>query len=116
MAEAPAESEPIQAAAPTDSGPIYNVGGEVLKPERISGDYPDLTSLMRLHRIRNVTIFQVVITKEGRVRDVRFLKLGAPELAQPIREAVEDWRFKPATLDGEPVAVYHNLTLNIRLQ
>lgn len=99
-----------------DSEPIYHVGGEVLKPEKISGDDPDLVPLMQAHRIRGVTIFQLVITTEGRVRDVRFLKLGASELEQPIREAVETWRFEPATLRGQPVAVYYNMTIHIRLQ
>jgi len=30
-------------------------------------------------------------------------------------EAVRKWRFAPATLDGEPVEVYYNLTLDFRL-
>jgi len=26
------------------------------------------------------------------------------------------WKFEPATLNGEPVDVYYNLTVNFRLQ
>ncbi len=106
----------LPATAAADSEPIYNVGGEVVKPKKISGRNPDLRSLMRAHRHQGVAIFQAIITKEGRVRDVRILKVGDPELVQPMREALETWRFKPATLHGEPVAVYYNLTLHIRLQ
>ena len=99
-----------------ESEPVYHVDGDIVKPERISGGYLDVITLGNTLRVRGVTIFQAVITKEGRVRDLRFLKLGAPELAEPIRDAVKSWRFKPATLHGEPVAVYYNMTLHIRLQ
>jgi len=29
---------------------------------------------------------------------------------------VQQWKFKPATLNGKPVAVYYNLTVNFQLQ
>jgi TonB family protein len=31
-------------------------------------------------------------------------------------DAVKKWKFKPATLNGKPVAVIYNLTVNFRLQ
>jgi protein TonB len=31
-------------------------------------------------------------------------------------EAVKKWKFKPATLNGKPVDVYYNLTVNFTLQ
>jgi outer membrane biosynthesis protein TonB len=30
-------------------------------------------------------------------------------------DAVCDWRFKPATLDGRPVKVYYTLTVNFEI-
>ena len=30
-------------------------------------------------------------------------------------ENLKNWRFEPARLDGRPVAVYYNLTLNFTL-
>jgi outer membrane biosynthesis protein TonB len=36
-------------------------------------------------------------------------------LSEKAVEAVRKWRFEPATLNGEPVAVYYNFTLNFRL-
>jgi protein TonB len=37
-------------------------------------------------------------------------------LDQAAVEAVRTWRFRPATLNGRPVDVYYNLTVNFRLQ
>jgi hypothetical protein len=31
-------------------------------------------------------------------------------------EAVGRWRFRPGALNGAPVAVYYNLTVNFRIQ
>jgi periplasmic protein TonB len=31
-------------------------------------------------------------------------------------EAVRKWKFKPGTLNGQPVPVIYNLTVNFRLQ
>lgn len=30
-----------------------------------------------------------------------------------VLKAASRWRFRPATVDGEPVEVYYNLTLNM---
>jgi outer membrane biosynthesis protein TonB len=37
-------------------------------------------------------------------------------LADQAVEAVKQWKFKPATLNGEPVDVLFNLTVNFTLQ
>jgi protein TonB len=37
-------------------------------------------------------------------------------LDQAAAEAIKSWKFKPATLNGKPVAVYYNLTVNFTLQ
>ena len=31
-------------------------------------------------------------------------------------DAMKQWKFKPATLNGKPVTVYYNLTVNFKLQ
>ena len=41
------------------------------------------------------------------------LPMGLSEAAE---EAVKRWKFKPATLNGKPVSVYFNLTVNFQLQ
>ena len=43
-------------------------------------------------------------------------RLGFPPLDQAAVDAVKRWKFKPATLNGKPVDVYYNLTVNFRLQ
>ncbi|MCP4660446.1 MAG: energy transducer TonB [bacterium] len=61
-------------------------------------------------------IVQVVIDAEGNVTDVKVLKGLPMGLDEKAVEAFWKWRFEPATLNGKPVAVYYNLTMNFRLQ
>jgi TonB family protein len=37
-------------------------------------------------------------------------------LGDQALDAVRKWKFKPGTLNGQPVPVYYNLTVNFRLQ
>jgi len=43
---------------------------------------------------------------------IKGLPLGLSESAV---EAVKQWKFKPGTLNGEPVEVIFNLTVNFKL-
>ena len=58
----------------------------------------------------NVTL-EVVVRTDGRVGAVRVID-GLPDgISEAAVEAVKRWQFRPATRDGEVVAVYHRLTL-----
>ena len=55
-----------------------------------------------------------MIGKDGSVKDATVLK-GLPEgLSEAAMNAVRQWRFRPGTLNGEPVDVIFNLTVNFR--
>ena len=61
-------------------------------------------------------IVQAIINKEGTVENVKVLKGLPMGLDQSAIDAIKRWRFKPATLNGKPVTVYYNLTVNFTLQ
>ncbi|MEM1245416.1 MAG: energy transducer TonB [Acidobacteriota bacterium] len=105
--EAPPEPEP--------TGPIY-VTGDVQKPEKISSVPPQYTEIARKARIQGVVILQSIIDEQGNVTDVSVLKGLPMGLSEAATEAVKQWKYKPATLNGKPVAVYFNLTVNFQLQ
>lgn len=59
---------------------------------------------------------QATVDANGEIVDVRVLKGLKMGLTEAAVEAIKRWRFKPATLDGSPVAVYCNVTMNFHLQ
>jgi TonB family protein len=64
-------------------------------------------------REEGTLIVQVVIERDGSVTRPRVLQaLPAPMLTLVALEGVREWEFEPATLNGEPVSVYYNLSVN----
>jgi len=96
-------------------GPIM-VGGDVKAPRRLYDPRPGYTEMARKARIQGIVIVQATIDERGNVTDARILKGLPMGLDQKALEAVRKWKFEPATLDGEPVPVYYNLTINFTLQ
>ncbi len=110
--------------------PVTEVAGlEVGSEETLKGeDSPPRTDLEPPKKIRaprpkypfaklkacadGPIIIRVVLDKEGFPRDPRLLSVQDPILGFAALEAFRNWRFRPARLDGEPVPVYYNLTVN----
>lgn len=95
------------------SGPIrMNArvkGPEIIPSTRVEPRYPEPARRVRL---QGAVILEAVIDERGNVTSVRVVKGMAMGLEQAAIEAVSRWKFQPATLDGRPVAVYFNLTVN----
>ena len=71
---------------------------------------------LRLARrsVEGTVIVEAIIEKDGSVSHGRILQDQPLGLGLSALEAVCDWRFKPATLKGEPVKVYYVLTVNFK--
>ncbi len=97
-------------------GDVLQVGGGVTAPEKIFAPQPRYSEDARKGRVQGVVILQAIVDAMGNVSEVQVLK-GLPlGLTESAIETVKGWRYKPATLDGKPVAVYLNLLINFSLQ
>ena len=95
---------------------VKTVDGEVTAPRAIQKAPPKYTEEARKERIQGVVVLRLVIDETGAVSDVEVLK-GLPlGLTETAIAAVEQWRFEPATYQGEPVSVLYNITINFRLE
>ena len=92
------------------------VKGDVQHPRKIEAAPPLYTEVARKERLQGIVILQALINEQGMVEDVEVIK-GLPlGLTETAMEALRKWTFEPATLNGEPVAVFYNLTFNFRLE
>ena len=94
---------------------LLGVGGDVKAPVVINRIEPIYPEEARKARITGIVIVRAVISRDGVVKDVQVLKPLPFGLDQAAVDAVKQWTFKPATLEGKPVDVYFNLTINFKL-
>ncbi|MBZ5666558.1 MAG: TonB family protein [Acidobacteriia bacterium] len=82
--------------------------GLVIK--RVQPKYPQ--AALAVHAQGAVQI-EATITKEGIVTNLKVLS-GDPVLARAALEAVRQWRYKPYYLDGDPVEIQTQITINFK--
>ena len=92
------------------------VGGNVSAPTIVSRVEPDYTEIARKARISGIVIIEAVIDRQGNVTEARILKPLPMGLDQQALAAIKQWKFRPGRLNGQPVPVYYNLTVNFRLE
>jgi TonB family protein len=97
-----------------DAAAPLRVGGDVKAPTIISRVDPVYPPVARKARISGIVIVEVVIDRNGDVGDVKVLKPLPFGLDQAAVDAVKQWKFSPATLNGQPVDVIFNLTVNFK--
>jgi len=87
------------------------VGGQVQVARLLKSVRPDYPPIARSsHTGGNVTV-DALIDANGNVTDLKAVS-GPPILQQAALDAVRQWKYDPARLDGRPVAIH--LTLTVR--
>jgi protein TonB len=103
-------------APPAPSEGPLRVGGDVKAPVAINRAKPDYTDAARKGRVTGVVVVEAIVNKQGDVEQVKVLK-GLPlGLSEQAVEAVKKWHFRPGTLNGQPVEVIFDLTVNFTLE
>ena len=83
-------------------------------PRRIKNVPPVYPAIARTARVQGVVILETSIDPEGNVSDARVLR-SIPLLDQAAVDAVQQWRFTPALLNGQPVPVVMTVTVSFTL-
>jgi protein TonB len=75
---------------------------------------PNYPPLARQARIQGAVQLQALISKQGTIENLRVIS-GHPMLSPSAIDAVKQWRYKPYILNGEPVEVETQITVNFTL-
>ncbi len=75
---------------------------------------PAYPPLARQARIQGTVLLQAEISKDGTIENLRLIS-GHPMLAPSAIEAVKQWKYRPYILNGEPVEVETQITVNFTL-
>jgi protein TonB len=108
-----------QVPAPPPPKPVahkgpYRVGGKVQAPKLIRQVQPIYPPLAKEARIQGDVVLESVIDQQGKVTQMKVVS-GSPLLVQSAIQALEQWRYQPTMLNGQPVAVDMIVTLHFQL-
>jgi periplasmic protein TonB len=75
---------------------------------------PLYPSIARSARVQGTVLLQAVISRTGTIENLQALS-GPPMLIHAALDAVSQWRYRPYLLNGEPVEVETQVTVNFSL-
>lgn len=91
------------------------IGGLVQQGKLISGPRPVYPPLAKAAHVEGTVRLAAVIARNGSVLDLRVVS-GHPLLIRAAMEAVQQWVFRPTTLNGDVVEVATDIEVNFVLQ
>lgn len=84
-------------------------GGRLI--HKVEPIYP---SEARLQRVEGAVVLDVLVGEDGNVHTVRVTN-GQPLLAKAAASAVKQWRYQPFELNGKPVSIHNQITIQFKL-
>jgi protein TonB len=109
--------QPAQAPAREDHAGVYAAvpaGGT--QPEEIDRVIPRYPPVARRAGIQGPVVVRGIVRRDGTIDNVEVIKDLPYGLGDAAADAVRRWRFRPATVRGEPIDVYYTVTVNFRLR
>jgi periplasmic protein TonB len=99
------------------NGDVFQLGAGITPPRVIHAMKPSYTPGAMQARIQGEVLVSAIVRPDGTVTDVRVSRsldrvFGLDEEAL---KAARQWRFKPATRSGQPVAVYITISVNFSM-
>jgi protein TonB len=107
-------SEPAAPVSPSVARAAALSGGRVVAAKLISSTSPIYPSQASLQRVQGDVVVDALVDDRGRVTEAKALS-GSPLLQQAAINAVRNWKYEPARLDGEAVSTHTQVRVSFRL-
>ena len=98
-----------------DNGKVEKLPPNLVKGLLIHRVDPMYPRAAQMNRVQGMVVLHALISKDGLVTSVSPIS-GPPELVQAAIGAVQQWRYKPYLLKGEPVEVDTTVEVNFSLR
>jgi TonB family protein len=117
LGQMPTPGQSTDASIPAPAlPPVLHIGGDVKPPVLISHVEPHFSDTARAeHKSGNVKLF-LWVTAEGLPSHLRVVQSVGYGLDEEAVNAVRQYRFKPATRNGEPVTVDVYIDVNFQFK
>lgn len=101
-------------AAPVTPAAHVPTGGMVQQPRLNRATVPVYPQLAKSSRVSGDVIVDALIDTAGNVTTVKVIS-GPVLLRQAAMDTVRQWKYEPARLDGQAVAMHLSVTVKFRL-
>ncbi len=96
-------------------GGLKKIGGGVSSPVLLFSPEPEFSEEARKAKFMGVVLVNLIVDSQGRPQNVHILRGVGMGLDEKAREAVMQYRFKPAMEGGKPVPVELNVEVNFQI-
>jgi protein TonB len=79
--------------------------------KKVAPSYPQ--NALRMH-IEGIVELMATISKSGDITHIKIIS-GDAQLTKAASDAVKQWKYKPYLLNGEPVEIQTQVTVNFKL-
>jgi TonB family protein len=94
---------------------VYRVGGAVKAPALVSKVEPEYSEEARAAKYQGTVVLYVEIGTDGLAHNLHVIKGLGLGLDEKAMEAIDRWRFRPGSKDGNPVQVAATIEVNFKL-
>lgn len=99
-----------------DNGsPVYRVGCGIKPPRPVRQREPEYSEHARKKKLFGTVVLSAVIDSGGNVRDIKVTRSLEASLDQRAIEALNQWKFQPASKDGQAVPVKVDVEMSFRV-
>jgi len=118
------ETVSVKAARPASAAPAaktttptrIQVGGNVQAAMILKRVQPIYPADMKANGVTGTVMIEALIQKDGTVSDLHVMNTDVdPELVTAATDAVSQWQYRPALLNGQPVVVLTNIAVTFEL-
>ena len=93
------------------SGP----GGQLQEPRLIASSAPIYPVFARTTNLEGVVVMDILVDPTGKVAQVKVVS-GPVPLRQAAMDAIRQWKYQPAQLNGNPIEFHTNANVNFALR
>lgn len=110
----PPPDSSAQTSTPAQDGSTQHVAANVIAGQRVNFVAPLYPPEAKAAGVEGKVVLSATIGKDGQIASLQVVS-GPPELTKAAWAAVKQWTYKPYLLNGQPVEVQTNFTVNFSL-
>ena len=111
-------SGPAASATPSPQPQPARIGGDVTAPSLLTQVKPAYPAAARAQQIQGTVQLLAVIGTDGRIASLQLdpsSSRGSIELVKAAMDAVRQWQYRPAMLNGQPIEFANTITVSFML-